>query len=407
MVIFVSRPTPFCQALAPHEVLVVCNLASVASLELASNYMEKRHIPSTNLLALPLAESDTISREEYQETLLRPVAAKIEELKTINRVAAIVLIHGVPLKIEAPRLSREEWQELRLALNEIEELTSQAAENKLQPSGRVDSLKTRIAELQKGSWRAAVDSELALVKAGEYPLADWIRNPYYLYHQGMNLTPGKDQVLLVARLDGPDRATVQRIIDDTLAAEAEGLQGKAYFDARWPEPEGDSELDGYRFYDNSLHRAAKLVARRMPVVLDQEGGLFAEGACPDAALYAGWYSLASYIDSFSWQKGAIGYHLASAECATLRPTNRSLWCLGMLANGAAAVIGPVNEPYVQGFPLPEIFFGLLSEGYMSLGEAYLVALPYISWQMVLVGDPLYQPFHPPSLSLHLSSAAGQ
>jgi uncharacterized protein (TIGR03790 family) len=261
--------------------------------------------------------------------------------------------------------------------------------------------------LQKVSWRAAVDSELALVKAGEYPLADWIRNPYYLGHQGMSLTPGKDQVLLVARLDGPDRATVQRIIDDTLAAEAKGLQGKAYFDARWPVPEEGGKLDGYRLYDRSLHRAAALVGQRMPVVLDQEGGLFAEGACPDAALYAGWYSLASYIDSFSWQQGAIGYHMASAECATLRPTTRPLWCLGMLGKGVAAVIGPVNEPYIQGFPLPEIFFGLLAEGYMSLGEAYLVSLPYLSWQMVLVGDPLYQPFQPPGRSFPLSSGTGQ
>ena len=66
----------------------------------------------------------------------------------------------------------------------------------------------------------------------------------------------------------------------------------------------------------------------------------------------------------------------------------------MLAKGAAATIGPVYEPYVQGFPLPEIFFGFLVEGYMSLGEAYLVSLPYISWQTILVGDPLYQPFKP-------------
>ena len=61
-----------------------------------------------------------------------------------------------------------------------------------------------------------------------------------------------------------------------------------------------------------------------------------------------------------------------------------------------ATIGPVYEPYVQGFPLPDIFFGLLVEGYMSLGECYLVSLPYLSWQMVLIGDPLYQPFKPPS-----------
>jgi hypothetical protein len=66
----------------------------------------------------------------------------------------------------------------------------------------------------------------------------------------------------------------------------------------------------------------------------------------------------------------------------------------MLKHGAAATIGPVYEPYVQAFPLPELFFAALTEGYMNLGESYLVSLPYISWQMVLVGDPLYRPFLP-------------
>jgi hypothetical protein len=54
----------------------------------------------------------------------------------------------------------------------------------------------------------------------------------------------------------------------------------------------------------------------------------------------------------------------------------------------------VHEPYVQGFPVPHVFFSFLIDGYMSLGESYLVSLPYLSWQMVLVGDPLYQPFRP-------------
>jgi hypothetical protein len=29
---------------------------------------------------------------------------------------------------------------------------------------------------------------------------------------------------------------------------------------------------------------------------------------------------------------------------------------------------------------------------LSLAECYLISLPYLSWQMVLIGDPLYLPF---------------
>lgn len=62
----------------------------------------------------------------------------------------------------------------------------------------------------------------------------------------------------------------------------------------------------------------------------------------------------------------------------------------MLEEGIAATIGPVGEPYVQSFPVPEIFFKYLTEGYLTLAEAYLISLPYLSWKMVLVGDPLYR-----------------
>ena len=230
--------------------------------------------------------------------------------------------------------------------------------------------------------------------AGKYRLEDHILNPYFIGFQKEKLDINKDQVLLVSRLDGPDTETVYRIVNDTLEAEQQGLKGKAYFDARWPLAESDKDLSGYRLYDASLHKSAEAVEKRMEVVLDDREALFDVNSCPEAALYCGWYSLAHYIDSFEWQTGAIGYHIASSECATLRKKDSSLWCLKMLEKGVAATIGPVYEPYVQGFPLPEIFFSYLIDGYMSLGEAYLVSLPYLSWQTVLIGDPLYQPFKP-------------
>ena len=31
-------------------------------------------------------------------------------------------------------------------------------------------------------------------------------------------------------------------------------------------------------------------------------------------------------------------------------------------------------------------------GKLSLAECYLLSLPYLSWKMVLIGDPLYRPF---------------
>ena len=109
-------------------------------------------------------------------------------------------------------------------------------------------------------------------------------------------------------------------------------------------------------------------------------------------MYCGWYSLARYVDAFEWVPGAVGYHIASAECRTLREGPSQVWCKRMLEEGVAVTIGPVGEPYVQAFPLPEIFFGMLVDGHLSVAECYLLSVPFLSWKMVLVGDPLYRPF---------------
>jgi hypothetical protein len=124
---------------------------------------------------------------------------------------------------------------------------------------------------------------------------------------------------MVSRLDGPSEKIVRRMIDDALAAEKQGLSGTAYFDARWPEPPA-APKGGYELYDASIHRAARIVSQsgRMPVKLDAAEKLFQPGDCPDAALYCGWYSLGNYVDAFTWKPGAVAYHIASSECATLK-----------------------------------------------------------------------------------------
>jgi uncharacterized protein (TIGR03790 family) len=365
--------------LEPKEILVVANRNMEGSVDLAHYYMDRRRIPKINLLVLSLTVKETMSRKEYNQMLKKKVFDTLEALGAKNRIEAIVLMYGVPLKIAPPRPDRET----------VERVKRQENNNQSQQQERA-----KLQEKQENiHMRAAVDSELALVRAGDYDLDGWVKNPYFLGFKGADLLLGKNQVLLVSRLDGPDTATVKRIIDDSLQVEKTGLDGKAYFDARWPE-NAQKNLSGYKLYDQSIHRAAALVQDRMEVLVDEQEGLFPPKSCPDAALYCGWYSLASYIDSFTWRKGAIGYHIASAECSSFKETTRPLWCLKMLEKGVAATVGPVYEPYVEGFPLPELFFGTLAEGYLSLGESYLVSLPFLSWQMILIGDPLYQPFAP-------------
>jgi uncharacterized protein (TIGR03790 family) len=382
-----------CYAMIPEEILVIANSRMSGSVDIAQYYMEKRNIPKSHLLKLSLSLKETMSREEYDRKLKKPVLAVLSRLHKETKIAAIVLIYGVPLKV-APEVPDWDVKEQIKTLSELRENIVQkdqySAEEK---NEKKQEMRKQIDQLMNTNQRAAVDSELALLQVEKYELGGWIKNPYFIGFQGLQLPITKNHVILVSRLAGPDEETVYRLINDTLWAEKEGLQGKAYFDARWKAP-SEKGLSGYKLYDGSLHKTAELVGQRMEVELDEKSDLFPENSCSGAALYCGWYSLAKYVDSFEWQRGAIGYHMASAECSTLKKKESEVWCLKMLQKGVAATIGPVYEPYIQGFPLPEIFFSHLIDGYMSLGESYLVALPYFSWQMVLVGDPLYQPFEP-------------
>ena len=117
-----------------------------------------------------------------------------------------------------------------------------------------------------------------------------------------------------------------------------------------------------------------------------------------AAFYVGWYDLLNFQDIFGRQglaRGSIAWHIASQEAQDLWNPSGTGWCLNLMRRGAAVTLGPVHEPYVAAFPQGDIFVeALLSGG--SVAESYWLALPQVSWAMVVLGDPLYRPFalHP-------------
>ena len=348
------------QALDPNEILVVANGQETDGVELARFYMQARQIPSENLLVIQTAANEGIPRHFYDDEIAAPVRKFLQDKSNIS---CLLLFYGMPLRIDGH----------------------------LSPAESQDAEQNHATRRQRDPV-ASVDSELSLVKIEDAPVDDWVANPYFVKFQRQKTTYKKGQVLMVSRLDGPDAATVRRVITDSLAVEEKGLTGTAYFDARWPEPEKKKKLQGYALYDNAIHQAAKNTKPVLPTILDEKDSLFAAGDAPDAALYCGWYSLAKYVDAFEWQQGAVAYHIASAECTTLKKKDSQVWCKRLLEDGVAATIGPVGEPYVQAFPFPQVFFGLLLDGDFTLVEAYSLSLPFISWKMVLIGDPLYQPF---------------
>jgi len=248
------------------------------------------------------------------------------------------------------------------------------------------------ALLEKNETHASFDSELSLLAWPDYPLSRWMQNTS---HYAFDELPNKWPTLMVCRLAAPSVELVKQLIDTSIAVEKTGLNGKVYLDARGIPFKAEQAAQGsYGQYDQSLRDLAERLNRHteLEVVLDDKDALFEPGDCPEAALYCGWYSLGKYVDAFDWRPGAVGYHMASSEATSLWTPGGQVWCSAMLEDGIAATLGPVAEPYLVAFPLPDEFFSLLLTGRYTLVETFYRTKRLNSWQMVLVGDPLYNPF---------------
>jgi uncharacterized protein (TIGR03790 family) len=230
----------------------------------------------------------------------------------------------------------------------------------------ITTLKADMDRCQGKETGASVDSELSMVMFDNYDLYRWQPNEL---KDSLLFLPS--DTLMVCRLDGPSEKIAAGLIDKAIYAEKNGLSGTAYVDARGMNIVGELSPYSYEYYDRNLNTLVKMLQNRvsMPVVFENTSKLFAEGQCPQTALYCGWYSVKRYIDAFEFVPGAIGFHIASFEAMDLRNALSSNWCPAMLVDGITATMGPVDEPYLHSFPLPASFFGELLDG-RCLVEAY-------------------------------------
>jgi uncharacterized protein (TIGR03790 family) len=413
-----AAPTP---AVEPADVFLVVNKNVPASLDLAEHYCGKRGVPKDNIVALDLPTGEDINRKDYDERLAAPLREKLKDRR--DKVKVLLTFYGVPLRVggDAPNADekaeldkvnkelgglREKVKALDTSIKELEAAAkadpkgdaaarlAEARKERDALNGQVGRLDRRRAWLSHAESQAAVDSELALLWSEPYELRRWRPNP--LYFRRGPAEKVASTVVMTCRLDGPSPELVKRIIDQSVEVEKKGLSGRVYVDARGIKFDPGAANDGgwgYGGYDQSLRDMAKLLGDAgLDVTLDDKPELFAPGACPDAALYCGWYSLAKYVACCRFAPGAVAYHIASSEAVSLRDPKAPYWCKNLLEAGCVATLGPVAEPYTIGFPKPAEFFGFLATGQYPLVECYWKTQLFTSWMTVLVGDPLYNPF---------------
>lgn len=357
------------EAIRPGQVAVLYNNKDASSKKLAGTYAELRDVPAEHVVGLPMPQKEIITRDEFNKSIRDPLFnhftqkkwwtlakdARGAVLPQRNDIRCLVLIRGVPLGIKRSPLSPQEAK-LKMQFNKNNE--------------------------------ASVDSELAILGVRQSPLGGMQNNLYFKKD-----TPiGKFQapfLLLVGRLDAAKVSTCERMLNDALEVEQHGLWGKCYLDfanRTGGYAQGEKWLESIRKQNN---------VAGIPTIIDRQSNTLPTNyPLQDAALYWGWYAHnrdGPFLNpALKLKRGSVITHLHSFSTAQLRDPNRN-WSASILEHGAAATVGNVFEPFLSATHHFNILHDRLLKGYTLIEAAYM-AMPVVSWQGVVLGDPLYRPF---------------
>lgn len=110
-------------AIEAQDIIVVYNRSMPGSKDVAEHYVEKRNVPKENMLGIFLSRSESISRIKYESDLLPPLREKLKHFKKVGKNPAVLLVYGVPLKVDNVLTNGEkEWE--KLVNHKIEELSA-------------------------------------------------------------------------------------------------------------------------------------------------------------------------------------------------------------------------------------------------------------------------------------------
>jgi uncharacterized protein (TIGR03790 family) len=341
---------------SPAVILLLVNDNSPLSREIGEYYARRRGVPSANICHLKASISEEISREDYDRQIARPVGAFLRKNGLQESIYYIVTTAGVPLKV----------------------------------AGGGDGMKSNAA---------SVDSELTLLyadlKAGKpHPIDGSLSNPFFGKRDRAFSHP-EYPIYLVTRLAAYDFDGVKGMIDRCLAA---ANRGKFVIDLRGPDDEPGN---------NWLRTAAILLPKDRVVLEETTEPIYGQ---TDVIGYASWGSndrqRTHRFPGFHWLPGGIVTEYVSTDGRTFaKPPDHwtpsmdwidhSAWFAespqSMLADyileGASGASGHVYEPYLQMTPRPDLLLPAYYGG-RNLAEGYYLAIPGLSWQNIVVGDPL-------------------
>ncbi len=359
LVLLCCSPVLFA-SLLPSEVAVVYNADSALSKEAMEKYCHLRRIPQEQVIALHALSAQDVSRADFD-----------------MKVRMDILIQAQARGLMWPAGPRK-GKKLMRALVLMPDLPLRVQEDASQPAGRISS--------STPGNSASLDAELMLLGC-EFPIGGPLPNPYYTKKAGD--LAGETKILAVCRIDGPDKKSIFRMIEDPHRVEPAGLWGWVVVDQGGPYAEGDRQFNDIagmaKFRNQPLFRetSRKTLSDTFPLM-------------QETIAYFGWYANPANgpfrpesAGGFRFAPGAIGLHLHSYSGTSVK--DKHSWVGAMLYRGASVTAGNVAEPLLGGCLDFAAFYRALLGG-ATVAEAGLLATPFLSWQNVLLGDPLYRPF---------------
>jgi uncharacterized protein (TIGR03790 family) len=345
------------------NVLVVINEASPASVQIGEYYARLRNVPADQVVRVKTATTDTIQRAEYERTIESPLGVRLTEKNLQDRVLYLVLTKGLPLRVAGT-------------------------------DGRMGAV-------------ASVDSELTLLYRKlvgvPVPLAGQVANPYFLdtkpISEAKPFTRFASDIYLVTRLDGFTVEDVKKLIDRGIAPARDGriiLDQKATFVDR----------GGDQWLQETADRLRETGAGDRVVLEMTRSTALSSGPV------LGYYSWGSNDPTnklrrfgIAFAPGAIGGMFVSTDGRTFTeppadwvPNDPKRSGFGtqslagdLIRDGITGVAAHVAEPFLDATIRPQVLFPAYLAGF-NLAESFYLGMPYLSWQTVVIGDPLCVPF---------------
>lgn len=407
-----------CAAMERQNVLLVYNNADEDSMVIRKKYLEYRPgIEEFDLNNPAMKGRHTLTNEEFRDWIRQPLRKHLALSEDLSdRIICIVLTKGIPHRIDdnnqfgcgddAAR-TRTEWlsrgdftaasvdSELTLLWHDL---------GKGEAGGSFDSradgfvanpylgATKPIARYSRAFIKAAKSLDEKITAGGDAngPQAGWGSGGAKL--PVARLDPGS--IYLVARLDGPTVGAVTAMIERTARLRMQRTSGLILLDGN-----DDAGLD-----KGDYARAAKLLSEGgWQVRLDETPDFVVAGEESRSLLaYAG-YGLndssedtpkdGDYIAAFGFRPGAVFNTLESFNGRDFggagdRPTRPQTQLANFIAAGGSFGIGNVWEPFTFSSPRNEYLLDrFFNKGWTWIEAAY-ASLPALSWQQIVVGDPL-------------------